>query len=159
MKQKRGLITVIVFIIILLALLTAYNIFHYPAMFRRLSDRSFDEAQTEELKNEIAAREDKRVLVAYFSYSGTTRRAAEALSSQTGADLCVCPSASIHMENGRAVHVPGRCESCLACVHSCPQKAIGLNVPEKNPDARYRNEHISLKDLVEANCRIEEPDR
>ena len=84
MKQKRGLITVI---IILLALLTAYNIFRYPAMFRRLPDRSLGEAETEQLKDEIAAKEGKRVLAAYFSYSGTTRRAAEALSSQTGADL------------------------------------------------------------------------
>lgn len=87
MKQKRGLITVIMVIIILLALLTAYNIFRYPAMFRRLPDRSLGEAETEQLKDEIAAKEGKRVLVAYFSYSGTTRRVAEALSSQTGADL------------------------------------------------------------------------
>ena len=53
MKQKRGLITVI---IILLALLTAYNIFRYPAMFRRLPDRSLGEAETEQLKDEIAAK-------------------------------------------------------------------------------------------------------
>ncbi len=71
-----------------------------------------------------------------------------------GCGICekVCPSGSIHLENGRAVHVPGNCQTCLACAHACPQKAIGLTVPEKNPDARYRNEHIRLQEIIEANC-------
>ena len=29
--------------------------------------------------------------------------------------------------------------------------AIQLNVPEKNPEARYRNENISLCEIVNAN--------
>ena len=71
-----------------------------------------------------------------------------------GCEICqkVCPSGSIHMENGRAVHVPGNCQTCLACAHACPQKAIGLTIPEKNPNARYRNEHIRLQEIIEANC-------
>lgn len=71
-----------------------------------------------------------------------------------GCGICekVCPSASIRMENGKAIHIPGNCQTCLACVHACPQKAIGLAIPEKNPDARYRNEHISLSEIIEANC-------
>ena len=71
-----------------------------------------------------------------------------------GCGICqkVCPSGSIHMENGRAVHVPGNCQTCLACAHACPQKAIGLTIPEKNPNARYRNEHIRLQEIIEANC-------
>ena len=64
----------------------------------------------------------------------------------------VCPSASLHLEEGKAVYVPGHCQSCLACAHHCPQKAVKLNLPEKNPDARYRNDHISLKEIVESNC-------
>lgn len=73
----------------------------------------------------------------------------------TGCGICVrvCPSASLHLEDGRAVHVPGNCQSCLACVHNCPQKAAGLNIPEKNPDARYRNEHIGLEEIISANSR------
>lgn len=35
--------------------------------------------------------------------------------------------------------------------HACPQKAIGLTIPEKNPQARYRNEHVSLQDIIQAN--------
>ena len=74
-----------------------------------------------------------------------------------GCGICekVCPSASIHVENGKAVHTPGHCQTCLACVHACPQKAIGLVIPEKNPSARYRNEHISLQEIIEANCQTD----
>ena len=31
------------------------------------------------------------------------------------------------------------------------QKAIGLTVPEKNPQARYRNEHVTLQEIMQAN--------
>ena len=70
-----------------------------------------------------------------------------------GCGICekICPSASIHMEGKKAIYTPGQCETCLACVHSCPQKAIGLTVPEKNPQARYRNEHISLEEIIRSN--------
>lgn len=70
-----------------------------------------------------------------------------------GCGICqkVCPSGSIRVENGKAVHTPGNCQTCLACVHACPQKAIGLAMPEKNPNARYRNEHISLQEIMKAN--------
>lgn len=70
-----------------------------------------------------------------------------------GCGICekVCPSGSIRIKNGKAVHAPGNCQTCLACAHACPQKAIGLTIPEVNQDARYRNEHISLQDIIEAN--------
>lgn len=70
-----------------------------------------------------------------------------------GCGICqmVCPSASIRVEEGKAVHIPGNCQTCLSCVHNCPQKAIGLNIPEKNPEARYRNERIELSEIISAN--------
>ena len=75
-----------------------------------------------------------------------------------GCGICekVCPSGSIRLEEGKAVHIPGNCQTCLACVHACPQKAIGLTVPEKNPQARYRNAHVSLQDIIRANMQTPE---
>lgn len=74
----------------------------------------------------------------------------------SGCGICekVCPSASVHMVNGKAVHIPGSCQTCLACAHACPQKAIQLTIPEVNSDARYRNEHISLQEIIQANCQL-----
>ena len=74
-----------------------------------------------------------------------------------GCGLCtkVCPSASFRLEDGRAAHIPGNCQTCLACAHLCPQKAIRLNMPEKNPDARYRNPHIALNEIIQANNQAE----
>lgn len=70
-----------------------------------------------------------------------------------GCGICekVCPTASVRVTDGKAVHIPGNCQTCLACAHACPQKAIRLTVPEVNPGARYRNEHISLQEIIEAN--------
>lgn len=70
-----------------------------------------------------------------------------------GCETCVkvCPSASIKTENGKAVHTMNNCQACYACVHACPQKAIKFTIPEKNPDVRYRNENITLEEIIKAN--------
>ena len=39
----------------------------------------------------------------------------------------------------------------LACAQNCPQKAVGLRIADKNPKARYRNPHISLQEIIDAN--------
>ncbi|MCM1194290.1 MAG: EFR1 family ferrodoxin [Acetatifactor muris] len=70
-----------------------------------------------------------------------------------GCGICtrVCPAGCIELENQRANHTMVNCQMCMACVHHCPQNAIRLNMPEKNPDARYHNENIRLTEIVEAN--------
>lgn len=45
------------------------------------------------------------------------------------------------------------CNGCLACIHACSQGAIALSSGEKNPTARWRNGHVSLRDLMVANSR------
>ena len=76
-----------------------------------------------------------------------------------GACMSVCPRGNYKM-TAQGVKPDGRCEFCFACIHNCPQKAIQFvkkeNDPflrngEKNPNARYRNEHVSLMDIKLAN--------
>lgn len=63
----------------------------------------------------------------------------------------VCPANAIVISDGKAVHTKQNCQACYACVHACPQKAIGFIIPEKNPNARYRNENVGLEEIIEAN--------
>lgn len=73
-----------------------------------------------------------------------------------GCQICtkVCPVGNFEIENNRAVRKQQTCEFCLACAHHCPQKAIYIERAERNPNARYRNEHITLDEIVEANCQL-----
>lgn len=87
MGHKKRLIIGIVVLVILIFAFAGYNIYRYPAMFRRLSDNSLNDSQVEELKAKVFSQSDIKVLVAYFSYSGTTRNIANALSEKTGGDL------------------------------------------------------------------------
>lgn len=87
MKRKKRWIAGIAVIAVIALLVVGYNLYRYPAMFRNLSDNSLNDSQVEELREEILSQSDVNVLVAYFSYSGTTRNVATALSERTGGDL------------------------------------------------------------------------
>lgn len=87
MKRKKGWIAGIVVIAVIVLFFVGYNMYRYPAMFRGLSDNSLNDSQAEELREEILSQSDAKVLVAYFSYSGTTKNVAAALSEKTGGDL------------------------------------------------------------------------
>lgn len=70
-----------------------------------------------------------------------------------GCGICtkVCPKKCLHMEGQKSVWEPEGCMMCMACIHTCPTMAIQMRMPEKNPKARYRNENISICEIVDAN--------
>lgn len=71
----------------------------------------------------------------------------------TGCGICksVCPIDNIVIGSGIAVRKNAKCEYCLACAHNCPNKAITIKRGEKNPNARYRNENITLEEIIHSN--------
>lgn len=73
-----------------------------------------------------------------------------------GCEICtkVCPKQCFAMEGHKSVWHPEKCICCMACIHACPMMAIQLTMPEKNPKARYRNENISICEIVDANNQL-----
>ncbi len=80
-----------------------------------------------------------------------------------GCGICtdVCPRGNYSLTSN-GVKTNDDCEFCFACIQNCPQKAIKfakveddplLVNGEKNPEARYRNEHISVMDIKRANSK------
>lgn len=76
-----------------------------------------------------------------------------------GACIALCPRGN-YAYAGEVVSMQGDCDFCFACIQNCPQKAIQfapnegdpfLSNGEKNPNARYRNEHVSMMDIKNAN--------
>ncbi len=62
----------------------------------------------------------------------------------------VCPRANVSFNESKEIVFGKHCESCLSCVNNCPKKAIQVK-GDKNPSARFRNEHISLKEIIDSN--------
>lgn len=60
----------------------------------------------------------------------------------------VCPANNITVTE-RGVSFEDRCEVCYACLHNCPQNAIHMR--EEKSAVRFRNEQVTLKDIVDAN--------
>ena len=60
----------------------------------------------------------------------------------------VCPANNITV-TADGVRFSDHCEVCYACLHNCPQHAIHL--PLEAGDTQFRNEHVTLNDIIEAN--------
>ena len=68
-----------------------------------------------------------------------------------GCKVCtrVCPIGNLIVTT-TAQRLSKKCEFCLACIHNCPHNAVTLKM-DKNPNARYRNENVTLQEIIEAN--------
>ena len=76
------------------------------------------------------------------------------LEKCVGCGICskVCPIGNFYVDDTKkAARRINTCEFFLACTNNCPQKAITLNIQDKNPDARYRNPSVKLTEIIEAN--------
>lgn len=62
----------------------------------------------------------------------------------------VCPRENVSYDKSKNIIFGKHCESCLSCVNNCPKKAIKVK-GDKNPSSRFRNENISLKEIIESN--------
>lgn len=127
------------------------------------------EKQLAEIKAELAAGKQKiqkataKDKAAHKMYTTWVKNAPETIWADyvvtdecIGCGICtrVCPAGCIRMENQKAVHTGTNCQACYACVQACPKMAVQFgNIPmkEPNPKARYRNEHVTLAELVKAN--------
>lgn len=61
----------------------------------------------------------------------------------------VCPANNITVTD-EGVTFSDHCEVCYACLHNCPQHAI--HMPLEAGTKQFRNEHITLNDIIEANA-------
>lgn len=87
MKKKKWWIVLIALLIVVILGFGGYQVYRFPDTFRGLSDKSVGGEEVSRLAEQMREKEDKRILVAYFSYSGTTKGVADAISEKTGADL------------------------------------------------------------------------
>lgn len=79
MKRKKWWIVLIALLLIVLLGVGGYHVYRFPDTFRRLSDKSVEEKEVSKLVEQMGKKENKKVLVAYFSYSGTTKGIANAM--------------------------------------------------------------------------------
>ena len=110
-KRKAGLIVSIVIVSLIVIGLLGYlgynNLYRFPSKFRKLDDNSLSAEQTEVLKEKILQKETVNVLVAYFSYSGSTQRVAARISNELSADIFeIIPEteySNVYMQSNREI--------------------------------------------------------
>lgn len=81
-----SIVVIIVIILIIVGLFVGYNVYRYPATFRHLTDESLTDEEVNSLLEEKRQKSELKVLVSYFSYSGTTESVAKTLSTKLNAD-------------------------------------------------------------------------
>ena len=120
--------------------------------------------------HEPVTEEERRMHQGFMQLSGLNPEVGFLMKSEkyfTVTDACigcgicteVCPRGNYELTS-EGVRMSGDCEFCFACIQNCPQHAVQFrrqedgtfpDGTEKNPNARYRNEHVSLMDIKRAN--------
>jgi ferredoxin len=67
--------------------------------------------------------------------------------NQCGICAKVCPYGNITVTD--RPNFSDHCAKCFACTNHCPQNAI--RIPHEKSRARFRNEHVTLKEMIDAN--------
>lgn len=96
--------------------------------------------------------------VGYYNNSLKTadqRFTVEDSCNSCGICASVCPVGNIKM-SGKPEFLH-HCEECFACTHNCPKNSI--RVKNERSTARWINEHIKTKDIVEANNTLKEKNK
>lgn len=143
---------------------------NFLPVFDMDEERAIDkkvEEQLEPIKKDIAKKvraispvteKDREIHQIYLDYAAKTPPDAlshlyQITDACISCGICrkVCPKGCFHLEGQKSVWNPEGCISCMACIHACPMLAIHLTEPEKNPKARYRNENISICEIIDAN--------
>ena len=60
----------------------------------------------------------------------------------------VCPANNITVSD-TGMQFSDHCEVCYACLHNCPQHAIHMLL--ETGTTQFRNEHVTLNDIIESN--------
>lgn len=87
MKKKLLIIVPIVLAVLAVCGWIGYNIYRHPGNARNHSAQALGMAESEAVRQTVLSRESNRILVAYFSHTGTTKGVATEIASRTGADL------------------------------------------------------------------------
>lgn len=123
------------------------------------------EGQLERLCADLAAKKESRVRItakskaqiAFFrNMVGKRLLRKDTAQSYIVNDSCihcgicarVCPANNITVTEDKVIF-SDQCQVCYACLHNCPQNAIHMK--EERSAVRFRNEHVSVKDIIAAN--------
>lgn len=115
--------------------------------------RDIAERKREEYRVTLAQKASMAVI---WKMIGKTVLSDKAAQKYTVSDACtrcgicmrVCPAGNIRLTD--RITFGDQCKVCYACIHNCPQNAIHL--PDEKSGIRFRNEHVSVPELIRANC-------
>lgn len=120
-----------------------------PIMERALS-RVADEVASRKIKpcpkaSRLVRSRWERVMGPYLELKPTADYPYTVADSCVGCGLCsrVCPCSNIKMEEGRPTFLH-HCEMCMACVTSCPKRAIGYDLSSDVKAAMARGEKVPI---------------